>query len=325
MLELFYSEALLEQSVIRFNRLSAGYKNMTHSSFSVSGLTYSVSASVLFGLTPWYLQFLAPLDGNTLLWNRIIFSAIFALIALVGLKQWQEFRKIFVKPSHVLATIISTFIMVFQWWLFVWAPVNNQTTELSLGYFLLPLTLALTGRLVYKEKLSTLQQAAIVFACVGVAYEIMKQGELPWIAIAVSGLYPIYFILKRYTGVSTVPGFTFECLLFLPIAVFMLATDSSFLTLVSSRPDLWLLLPGLGLLCSASFFLYIAASRQLSVSLFGLLTYLEPAVIFAIAVLVLREPVSSQQWITYGFIWMAAGLISIDSIRLIRQKAALQY
>ena len=296
---------------------------MTTPSFSLSGLTYSVSASVLFGLTPWYLQLLTPLDGNTLLWNRIIFSALCAFIALLCCKQWSEFRRIFTNPLRLFATIASTCIMIIQWWLFVWAPVNNQTAELSLGYFLLPLTLALVGWVVYKEKLSSLQQAAVAFAAVGIGYEIVQQGSLPWVAMAVSGLYPIYFMLKRYTGISTVPGFMFECLLFLPLALFALGMDSSFWILIAERCDLWLLLPGLGALCSISFFFYIAASRQLSVSLFGLLTYLEPAVIFAIAILVLKEPISSQQWITYGFIWIAAAMISLDSIRLIRQSVAI--
>ncbi|WP_263080190.1 EamA family transporter RarD [Endozoicomonas sp. Mp262] len=297
---------------------------MTQSSLA-SGLAYSVSASLLFGITPWYLQFLTPLDGNTLLWNRIIFSALFGFIALMMTKQWAQFRHIFSTPRYLLASITGTIIMVIQWWLFVWAPVNNHTTELSLGYFLLPLTLALTGRLLYKEKLSSLQQAAIVFACVGVIHEIIQQGEWPWIAITVAGLYPIYFILKRYTGIGTVPGFLFECLLFSPIAIFMLASDSDFLSLISSRPDFWLLLPGLGFLCSISFFLYIAASRALPVSLFGLLTYLEPTIIFVVAIAILKEPFSGSQWITYGLISIAAGLVSLDSIKLLKQKAALQY
>lgn len=292
-------------------------------SYSTAGLAYSVSASLLFGITPWYVQLLAPLDGTILFWNRVVFSTLVALVALTGMRQWSLFRQMFNSPRHLLATMAGTLIMSFQWWVFVWAPVNNHTTELSLGYFLLPLTLALTGRVLYKEQLSTLQLAAIVFAGIGVLSEIIQQGQWPWLAIAIAGLYHVYFVIKRYAGFATLPSFLFECLLVFPIAVFILSRDSEFLNLTASRPDLWLLLPGLGLLCCLSFFFYLAASRQLPVSLFGLLTYLEPAIIFVIAIVILKEPFTPGQWLTYGFIGIAATLVSLDSLKLLRSRARI--
>ena len=295
---------------------------MTTPAFSVSGLIYSVSASTLFGLMPWYIQFLTPLNGNALLWSRIVFSSLFGLTALLYCHKWQEFKAIFTHPRHLVATIFSTLIIMVQWWLFVWAPLNEQTAELALGYFLLPLTLTLLGWGVYKEKLSSLQKAAIALAITGVGYELFQQGSLPWVTVAVATLYPIYFMLKHYTGISTVPGFMFECLLFLPVALFALGIDNHFWQIISDSALHWLLLPGLGILCSTSFFFYIAASRQLPVSLFGLLTYLEPAILLAVTLLVLNEPITDKQWITYSFIWAAATLVGIDSIQMVRQSIA---
>lgn len=294
---------------------------MTSNTVSSSGLACSVLASVLFGIVPWYVQLLG-MEGNLLFWNRISFTTV-TIVAILWLqRRWPEVRTIFQSPRTMVYLGLGAVIIGIQWWLFVWAPVNGQTKELSLGYFLLPLTLALTGRLVYKETIRPLQKLAIVFAGIGVLAEIHQQGSLPWVAITVAGLYPFYFMLRRKVDVAPLPGMFFENLLFFPIALFILLTDTHFHNLLNTSGDLMFLLPGLGILCGSSMLFYIAASRKLPVSLFGLLGYLEPAVIFLVAILILREPFNAEQMLTYGFIWLAATITSFDSIRLVRASAA---
>ena len=67
---------------------------------------------------------------------------------------------------------------------------------------------------------------------------------------------------------------------------------------------------------------YIAASRLLPISLFGLLGYLEPAVIFAVALFVLGETIPVEQWLTYGFILLATIIVCFDSVNLLRKPVA---
>ena len=62
----------------------------------------------------------------------------------------------------------------------MWAPLNGRSLDVSLGYFLLPLTMVLTGRLVYGERLSRLQQIAVLFAALGVLNELYQAGGFSW-------------------------------------------------------------------------------------------------------------------------------------------------
>ncbi|MGB1271862.1 MAG: EamA family transporter RarD [Endozoicomonas sp.] len=292
------------------------------SNVSSTSLTYSILASVLFGLTPWYVQWLSPLDGSVLFWNRILFSSITAFIALILMKQVTAFLAILKEPKIILLLGAGTGLVGFQWWLFVWTPVNGLTKELSLGYFLLPLTLVLTGRVVYGEKPRPLQWLAIAFALTGIAHELILYGTLSWVPLLISGLYPFYFLIRRRVDANTLACFLFENLLLLPIAIFALAMDTSFSEIITQRIEFIYLLPGLGALCTSAMLVYVAASKALPVSLFGLLSYLEPAVLFMVAILILREPVPPGQWLTYGFIGVATLIICVDSIRIIRQPAA---
>jgi chloramphenicol-sensitive protein RarD len=45
--------------------------------------------------------------------------------------------------------VVSSALLGVQLWLFMWAPLNGRSLDVSVGYFLLPLTMVLTGRLVY--------------------------------------------------------------------------------------------------------------------------------------------------------------------------------
>ncbi|WP_422134460.1 EamA family transporter RarD [Endozoicomonas sp. ALD040] len=281
---------------------------------SGKGLTNSVMASVMFGLVPIYVQFI-KLSGNTLFWNRVIFSALCLTMVCYRMDRLRGFRAVFLCRKTVLMLSLGGLIVGFQWWLFVWGPVNDKTQDLSLGYFLLPLTLALTGKLVFNERLNKAHYFAMGSASLGVLAMIWQQGSLPWVSLAVAGLYPVYFIIRKPLQVDTLPALLFEHLLFLPAGIFILMSDQSFMQNLTHSVTLWYLLPGLGLLCSLSLICYINASRHLSVSLFGLLSYLEPALIFVVAVTVLGEVFTLQQWLSYSFIWLATAAICVDSVR----------
>ena len=129
---------------------------------------------MLFGMVPWYVQLLG-MEGNLLFWNRIAFTTVILVAIVLLQRRWGEVIDILQSPRSMLYLSLGAIIVGFQWWLFVWAPVNGQTKELALGYFLLPLTLVLTGRLVYGEKIRPLQRIAIICACIGV----LAEGVLP--------------------------------------------------------------------------------------------------------------------------------------------------
>ncbi|WP_051789216.1 hypothetical protein [Endozoicomonas montiporae] len=66
--------------------------------------------------------------------------------------------------------------------------------------------------------------------------------------------------------------------------------------------------------------MYVNASSKLPFSLFGLLSYLEPALMFVVAIVILQESFEATQWITYGLIWAATLTVVIDlAIHLYRQ------
>ena len=80
----------------------------------------------------------------------------------------------------------------------------------------------------------------------------------------------------------------------------------------------------LGAFSALALVTYILASRLLTFTLFGLLGYVEPVLLVLVALL-LGESIAPEEWLTYGAIWMAVGVLVFEGLRhLQRSRRALR-
>ncbi|MFZ2319463.1 MAG: EamA family transporter RarD, partial [Pseudomonas sp.] len=224
------------------------------------------------------------------------------------------------EPRLLAALPLAAALMGVQWALFVWAPLAGRMLEISLGYFLLPLAMVLVGRLFYGERLRPLQTLAVVCALLGVAHELWLARAFSWVTLLAALGYPPYFMLRRWMRLDALSGFILEMLMLAPVAIWLIAS-AGLPDVFTRAPQLWWLLPGLGLLSTLAFGAMMASSRLLPLGLFGILSYVEPVLLFAVSVLVLGEHFNPAQLWTYLPIWLAVLLVGWDSARLLRRQA----
>ena len=286
----------------------------------MKGVIYSVVASVLFAVLYYYAVLLAPLDGEQIFGWRVVLSLPGLVLILSLTRGWHGFRQLMrrIARERVLWFVmpLCAAILGLQLWLFMWAPLHNMAMDVSLGYFLLPLTMVVVGRVVLKERLSALQTAAVFFALAGVVHELWRTATFSWATAAVCLLYPIYFLARRWYRIETMPGLMLDMLLVTPIAVAILMSKNT-LSLMAGHPTLFLLVPLLGIISTVALFLYLSAGRILPMGLFGLLGYVEPVLLFFVAVLLLHEPFSAAQWFTYGPVWIAVALLMSEGVMVL--------
>ena len=67
------------------------------------------------------------------------------------------------------------------------------------------------------------------------------------------------------------------------------------------------------LLCFAS------AALRLRLVTLGFIQYLAPTISLLVAILIYKESVEGTRWMTFGLIWLAIAIFSIDGMRQIRQ------
>lgn len=288
------------------------------------GIVLSVSASALFAVMYYYTSLLSPLTGVEIFgWRMLLTMPCMTAFMLVS-REWPRVselvRRLIATPQLLLGALASSALVGVQLWLFMWAPLNGHSLDVSLGYFLLPLAMVLTGRLVYGERLSRLQKVAVFFASLGVLNELYRVSGFSWPTLLVVVGYPLYFILRKRLGTDHLGGLWLDMTLMLPVALWFVLSGAQGFGVFNQHPWLSLLIPLLGLISASALVAYIIASRLLPFSLFGLLSYVEPVLLLGVALL-LGESIQDGEWLTYIPIWAAVAVLVFEGFKhLVRQQ-----
>lgn len=279
----------------------------------IFGVALAVLANVLFGVLYSYGKWLSPLTGTSVfLWRMVmILACLLVFLAVSGqMKGVIDDLKAVRGVKSWLWLLVPTPIFASQLWLFMWAPLNNQGVQAAMGYFLFPLVMVLFGCVFFKEKLTKIQWLAVALALAGVCAEIVRTGEISWATFWVCLTYPIYYTMRRAQGVRAVTGLFLDAALIAPFCLaYLLMYDMATVHLVLQ--DSWLLIKvaGLGVVSILALQSHLEANRLLPVSLFGLIGYLEPALLFVLAVTVLGGVFTWDMLASYGLIW--AGILCL--------------
>ncbi|MEE5095345.1 EamA family transporter RarD [Pseudomonas alliivorans] len=280
------------------------------------GVVLSVLASVLFGVMYFYTSLMKPLDGQEIFGWRMLLTVPCATLFMLFSGDWKLVRALAARlrrqPALFFGLLLSSVLLGAQLLIFMWAPLHGRSLEVSLGYFLLPLSMILTGRVVYGEHLSYLQKIAAAFAAIGVGHELWRLGSFSWETLLVAGGYPLYFVLRRRLKTDNLGGLWFDMLFMLPIGLWFIANGHPLA--IQQTPLLYLLIPILGIISASALVSYIIASRLLPFSLFGLLSYVEPVLLVGVALL-LGESISRDEILTYIPIWIAVGVLILEGAK----------
>ena len=283
----------------------------------LKGILCCMSANFLFGLGYYFAILLRPLSGESMFGYRIFVLAPFILLAIILFKQADKFSELLQKirqnPPLVLLIALLAFIQGFQLWLFLWAPNNGQAIEVSIGYLLLPIVAVALGKMVFKERFTTLKWLAIGFAALGVCSNIWLTGTFSWATLAAGVGYPIYITLRRYFQINNLATFFVELLFIMPFAAYF-AMQTNVTEMVAQNPFLFYFLALFGIVNGAAFILYIASSNMLPVNVLGMLGYVEPLVMLFIS-FAIGEVLEAKSYLLMLCLAFAIGLLTLDSFR----------
>jgi chloramphenicol-sensitive protein RarD len=287
------------------------------------GVFLSISASFLFGLMYYFTSFLHPLSGEEIFGWRMALSVPMMTMLMFGLKDWHLVQAILARlrsePLLWIALPASSFLLGIQLLLFMWAPLHNLSLDVSLGYFILPLSLILTGRIVFGERLTRFQSIAAALGFLGIANELIQVGSLSWPALVINIGYPIYFVLRRKLRINNMGGLWFEALLTLPLALWFVWQGFDQQNPFTVNSNLWFLVAGLGLISTSALICHVMSSRYLPMGLFGLLGYVEPVLLVGVSLL-LGETIKDHEWLTFIPIWLAVGLLAAEGLLELKRR-----
>ncbi|MFT5012715.1 MAG: chloramphenicol-sensitive protein RarD [Patiriisocius sp.] len=285
---------------------------------SVQGAYFALSAYTFWGLAPVFFKLLDHVSAPEILIQRVIWSVILLLGILTYTGQLKELQ---IEKRKIAILFISASLLSVNWLIFIYAIINNNIVETSLGYFINPLVSVLLGMIFLGERLRGIQWIAIVITASGIAFQLLIFDDVPWLALALAFSFGFYGLIRKNLQLHPVAGLTLETLMVLPFAlaglIWLNQTGSMEFLAVNLSTDL--LLIASGFVTSFPLLCFAAAVTRLSLTAAGMFQYIAPSISLVIAVVIFNEPFGLDRQITFGCIWIALILFSIESLHFHRQ------
>jgi chloramphenicol-sensitive protein RarD len=241
-------------------------------------------------------------------------------------RRWSELGEVFRRPRTTLALLASTMFIAINWGLFIYAVNTDRVLATSLGYYINPLVNVLLGLIVLRERLNPRQWVAVGLAALAVLLLTVQAGELPWISLVLPVAFGLYSLLRKTVHADAVVGLTFETAALAPLAVALLLRQESrgVGALGHQGIETDLLLIAAGAVTAVPLILFTLGVRRIPLSTAGLLQYIAPTCTFLLAVLLYGEPFSAAHAVSFGLIWTALVIYSLDLRARLRASRNLE-
>lgn len=285
------------------------------------GVLYGVAAYLIWGLFPLYWPLLKPAGAGEILAHRMVWSLIFMSIVATALRQWSDIRKM--AGRTWLLVVAGSILISVNWGVYIYAVNSGQVVDAALGYFINPLVSVLLGVVIFRERLSSLQWAAVGLGSAAVLLIAIAGGRFPWIAVVLAASFGLYGLVKKVVPLAPTASLTAEgMVLLLPALGFLTYLQvQGTSTLTGNGGGHTVLLALSGVVTVVPLLAFAAAARALPLSILGLLQYMTPAVQFMIGVIWLHEQMSAARWVGFVLIWIALALLSFGGLMQARTAA----
>lgn len=288
------------------------------------GLAAAITTYIVWGLSPLFWKLLAHVDVLDIMAHRYIWALPLTVLGVMLAGSWAKVRAALGQPRILLTLAVTAAMVTVNSGVYVWAVNNSQVVEASLGYFLTPLLTTLFGLMFFAERLRPWQWAAIGLAGAGVASKIFMLGAVPWVGLAIGGSFALYGALRKHLDVGTLTGYFIEIIILAPpsliYAIWLQTQGLGAFRAVGMGTDL-LLIAG-GIMTAVPFMLYVMGARRLPLSTLAIFFYINPTLQFLVGVLVFNESVTAGQLFSFGLIWLALIVYTVEGRPWMRRAAA---
>ncbi len=279
-----------------------------------TGLLYGLAAYGIWGLFPAFFPLLKPAGAAEILAHRVLWTLAFMVLVLIAVRRLGDLRRID-RRTWLLLACASALISV-NWLIYISAVNSGQVVDAALGYFINPLVSVLLGLVIFGERLTRAQTAAVGIAAAAVVLLTVGVGVVPLVALGLAVSFGLYGALKKVVRADPRVSVGVESALAAPWAAgFLVALHAGgqgeFLGNGAGHAALMLLcgpITAVPLLCFA------AAAQRLPLVTIGLLQYLTPSMQMIWGLMVGDEPMSPARWAGFALIWVALAVFSADGL-----------
>ena len=287
---------------------------------TLKGAWFATAAYGFWGVAPIYFKWVAHVSPYEIVSQRVVWSLVLLLGILVYIGRLDALR---LPREHWWKIAVTAALLSFNWFIFIYTVVNDNIAEASLGYFINPLVSVFFGMVFLGERLRPLQWIAIAIAATGILISFAFFGRIPWLGLTLAFTFGFYGLIRKSLALHSAGGLAIETMIMFPVALgylgYLAYTGDLAFANVDLRTDL--LLIAAGFVTSFPLLCFAAAVNRLSLTAAGLFQYIAPTLSLMIAVLMYGEPFDLGSMITFGCIWTALIIFTVETLYYHRRIA----
>ena len=282
----------------------------------------ALSSFIIWGFFSLALKPLKDYPSLDILFYRVFLATIFLLlINLVFRKKtlvqdWTSFQNLDINQKYktIFLTITGGFLLLANWFLFIYAINHVSLQSASFAYLICPILTTILAFFILKEKLTKWQWLS-VFLCI-ISCAILSYGHLQdlFYSLTIALSFAFYLITQRKNNqfdrfvILTVQMLICSIIIlpFYPIYTASLPTESIFYILLVIIVIVFTIIP---------LFLNLYALKGMNSSAVGILMYTNPLIHFFLAVFYFKEEINKAQIVSYLLILISIVLFNIDTIK----------
>jgi chloramphenicol-sensitive protein RarD len=239
--------------------------------------------------------------------HRIVWSLLCCCALLSMTRTWPLLWQAIRSAQQWKWLWLTSLLIASNWFLVIWAIGKGHLLEASLGYYFSPIISLLIAKLGLHEAWRPRERWLLLLAGTGVLVTTLGAGlnGFPWLSLIIASTFASYSALKKLSPVEPLIGLTLE-------TTIAAIPASAYLVWLAAQGLSWLptaileqsILLAIGVVTTLPMWLYVVSIRYLSLSLVSSLQFLNPTLMFLVAVIVFHEPLGTLRMAGFSLIWI---------------------
>lgn len=286
------------------------------------GVTALIVSAVVYGMFPLYWAALSAVSAMDVMLYRIVTAAIVMVAFMLVTRRWKAFvvhvKAMWATPRVFWMSVAAAVLVTIDWVAYIYLVSVGRTSEASAGGFLLPLISMFFALVFLRERTSRLGAASMALALAGCVLYVIDTRAFPTIAFVMVASYSGYCLIKRFVPLDAFESLTFETGVLAPFAAVALLAQPG-LGVPSDAPAYtWPLLAGCGVLTAVPLVLTSYAVKRATFLMVSFTQFITPTIQLFLGMWVLGERVPASRFLSFGVIWLALFVYSLDLVRQYR-------
>jgi len=257
------------------------------------------------------VSFVSPLELTI---HRTVWTAFLLILSISIYSKWKEVFKILKDLKTTLILILTSSLIVGNWYTWIYAVTVNKLIDAAFGYYIFPILSVFFGILFLKESHSRMKIISISLVIIAVIFLLIDLKSTPWIGLIVAITWSGYTLIRKKIQIPTDVGLFIESAFMTPFAIiafyFITKNGNNYFSLNDISMSFWLFLAGANTLIPLGLYLYGSSLAGLGPA--AMIFFLAPTGQFLLGFYYFGEDLDLNKMISFIIIWIAVAIYLRD-------------